>query len=90
MSMATEALCQGPRTSDIFGSDHQDDARDESVRLLLEFGARVSNRTNNPCVSRIIREALQIACMPQLLNDAIVGVAVVRQLQHAKPRPPAA
>jgi hypothetical protein len=67
----------------MFGNDTPDDARDESVRLL-ERGAFVA-RPTSPVISRIIQECVQLARVPQLLNEAVVGVAVARQ-QDQKPR----
>jgi hypothetical protein len=52
---------------------------------MLERGACVL-RATSPVVSRIIREQIQVACVPQLVNDAIVGLAVARQQQSQQPR----
>jgi hypothetical protein len=79
MSKVMEALCcSGPRSNEMFGSDQPDDARDECVRMLLERGARGYD-SNSPVISRIIQEYVQLSRVPQLVNEAIVGLAVARQ-----------
>jgi hypothetical protein len=84
MSRVMETLMEGPRSGALFDDDLPDDARDESLRLLLEFGARGFD-FNRPCVLRIVRELAALARVPQLLNEAVVGVAVVL-LQQRLPR----
>ncbi|KAG1674956.1 hypothetical protein FOA52_014751 [Chlamydomonas sp. UWO 241] len=80
-SKVMAAMCQGPRSTAMFGSDRLDDARDECVRLLLESGADSFQvpLAWRPVVSRIIREHAQLAREPQLLNEAVVGAAIARQ-----------
>jgi hypothetical protein len=64
----------------MFGSDQPDDARDECVRLLIERGARgYYYESKSPVISRIFREALALARVPQLLNEAVLGVAFAQQ-----------
>ncbi|KAG1677160.1 hypothetical protein FOA52_000966 [Chlamydomonas sp. UWO 241] len=77
MSKVMEVLMAGPRSGALFDDDQPDDVRDECIRLLLEFGARGFDY-NRPCVTRIVRDGLQ---MVQLLNEAVVGVALAQQ-QH--------
>ncbi|KAG1677948.1 hypothetical protein FOA52_001366 [Chlamydomonas sp. UWO 241] len=80
MSEVMEALCEGPRSNEMFDNDTPDDARDESIRLLLACGARmVPARCNSPVMSRIIREAVLLASVPRLVNEAVVGMAVSRK-----------
>jgi hypothetical protein len=67
----------------MFGDDQPDDACDECIRLPLERGARAES--DSPVVWRIICEYAQLARVPQLLNEAVVGVAIARQQDH-KPR----
>jgi hypothetical protein len=62
----------------LLGVDHPDDERDECVRLLLECGA-VGFNSNSPVIMRIIREVFALARAPQLLNEAVLGVAIARQ-----------
>ncbi|KAG1659659.1 hypothetical protein FOA52_007246 [Chlamydomonas sp. UWO 241] len=81
VSEAMEVLRQGPRSEELFEDDQPDGVRDECVRLLLELGAPY---TNSACESRIIREGLALARVPQLINEAIVDMAVARGQQ--KPR----
>ncbi|KAG1675862.1 hypothetical protein FOA52_001519 [Chlamydomonas sp. UWO 241] len=81
VSRAMEALRRGPRLSELFQDDQPDGVRDECVRLLLEQGAPY---TNSPCESRIIRELCQLARVPQLINEAVVGMAIVQG--QRKPR----
>jgi hypothetical protein len=81
VSKAMEALRNGPLSQELFEDDQPDGVRDNSVRLLLELGAPY---TNSPCESRIIRECLALARVPQLINEAVVGMAVARGQQ--KPR----
>jgi hypothetical protein len=84
MTKVMEVLCHGPRSNEMFGSDRPDDARDECICLLLERGARGYD-SNSPVISRIIQECVQLARVPQLLNEAVVGVAIARE-QDRKPR----
>ncbi|KAG1677355.1 hypothetical protein FOA52_010734 [Chlamydomonas sp. UWO 241] len=63
----------------LFGADQPDDARDECVRLLLELGAQCGVCADTPVVSRIIREVFTMDRVPQLLNEAVLGVAFARQ-----------
>ncbi|KAG1674680.1 hypothetical protein FOA52_007204 [Chlamydomonas sp. UWO 241] len=67
----------------LFDDDQPDDARDESIRLLLEHGA-FAVPYNSPVMSRIIREVCAMARVPQRLNEAALGVAIARQ--EDKPR----
>jgi hypothetical protein len=71
----------------LFDDDRPDDARDECVRILLERGAAIFEvpLVCRPVVSRIIQEGMQLARVPQLVNEAIVGLAVARQPDQ-KPR----
>lgn len=57
----------------LFDDDQPNNAHDECIRLLLENGADAS-----PVMKRIIREALQMVHVPQLLNEAVLGVALAR------------
>ncbi|KAG1674959.1 hypothetical protein FOA52_014754 [Chlamydomonas sp. UWO 241] len=86
MSKVMEALCQVPRSNGMFGSDRTVVVRDECIRLLLERGADVFQvpLACRPVVSRIIQESVQLARVPQLVNEAIVGLAIARQ-QDQKP-----
>jgi hypothetical protein len=86
MSKVVEALCEGPRSNEIFGSDQPDEARDECVRMLLERGASHPRR-RSPVVSRIIQEYVQLARVPQLVNEAVVSVAHARQQEQTLPPP---
>jgi hypothetical protein len=79
MTIVMETFCRGPLTKEMFEDDQPDDVRDECVCMLLEFGARVSNTTTNPCVSRIIREVFAMARVPQRINEAVLGIAAARQ-----------
>jgi ankyrin repeat protein len=85
MNEVVEVLChtQGPRSQEMFDNDTPDGARDECVALLLELGADSFN-LRRPVIARIIRECFALARVPQLVNEAIVGMAMVRQQQ--KPR----
>jgi ankyrin repeat protein len=58
--------------------DQPDSARDECVRLMFEHGAGGYD-PNSPVIRRIIREYAQLARVPQLLNLAVVGLAIERQ-----------
>ncbi|KAG1655179.1 hypothetical protein FOA52_011488 [Chlamydomonas sp. UWO 241] len=64
----------------MFDDDQPDDARDECVRLLLVHGARGFNNSS-PVMWRIIREYALMARVPQLINDAVVGLAISKQQQ---------
>ncbi|KAG1677965.1 hypothetical protein FOA52_001383 [Chlamydomonas sp. UWO 241] len=80
MSEVMEALCQGPLSNAMFDNDTPDDARDECIRLLLARGARmVPARCNSPVMARIIHEYAQLASVPQLINDAVVDMAIERK-----------
>jgi hypothetical protein len=80
MSKVMEVLMDGPRSGVMFDDDQPDDARDECIRLLLEFGAHmVPARCNSPVLLRIVRDGLQMARLPHLLNEDVVGVAVAQQ-----------
>ncbi|KAG1655617.1 hypothetical protein FOA52_007265 [Chlamydomonas sp. UWO 241] len=62
MSRVMEVLMSGPRSGALFDDDQPDDARDECVRLLLEFGAHmVPARCNSPVMLRIIRKRFALA-----------------------------
>ncbi|KAG1674962.1 hypothetical protein FOA52_014757 [Chlamydomonas sp. UWO 241] len=78
MSTVMEALHGGPWSNAMFGSDQPDVARDERIRMLFERGASYPSMPS-PVVSRIICEMAQLARVPQLLNEAFVGVAIARQ-----------
>jgi hypothetical protein len=60
--------------------DQPDDARDECIRLVqepLEFGAEGFDMADDiPVVKRIIPECAAMARVPQLLNEAVLGVAI--------------
>ncbi|KAG1665618.1 hypothetical protein FOA52_011449 [Chlamydomonas sp. UWO 241] len=81
MSMVMEALCEGPRSNEMFDQDQPDDVRDDCVCLLLERGAHVL-RADSPVVSRIVREHALLARVPQLINEAVVGMAVMQLQQN--------
>jgi ankyrin repeat protein len=89
MSKVMEALCEGPLSQALFDSDQPNDERDECIRLLMErAGADIFADTLHlirPVVLRIFRELSQLARVPQLVNEAVVGIALARQ--QAKPRP---
>ncbi|KAG1654341.1 hypothetical protein FOA52_010652 [Chlamydomonas sp. UWO 241] len=88
MTKVLETLCQGRLSKALFDSDQPDDIRDECIRLLLERGARCTACAGTPVVSRVVCELAQMAHVPQLINDAVVGMAVARQgQQQSKPRP---
>jgi len=79
MTKVMEALC---RTSPnkLFGDDKPDDARDECVRLLLERGASsIVPEMARPVLSRIVRELAQMARVPHLINEAVVGMAALKR-----------
>jgi hypothetical protein len=78
MTMVMERLCTGPRSEEMFGSDQPDDVRDECTRLLLERGACVA-RPTSPVISRIVQEYVQLARVPHLINEAVVGMAIARR-----------
>ncbi|KAG1672195.1 hypothetical protein FOA52_002895 [Chlamydomonas sp. UWO 241] len=78
LNRALQALCQGPRSDEMFGSGQPNDAH-ECVRLLLASGA---TDLYSPVVQHIICEMAQQAHVPQLLNEAIVGLAVARHEDH--------
>ncbi|KAG1667353.1 hypothetical protein FOA52_001413 [Chlamydomonas sp. UWO 241] len=90
MTKVMEVLCQEVEEEEeeeervkLFVDDHPNDARDECIRLLLERGAAIFDATLppacRPVLSRIIREHAQLARVPQLLNEAVLGVAIARQ-----------
>ncbi|KAG1667350.1 hypothetical protein FOA52_001408 [Chlamydomonas sp. UWO 241] len=96
MSRVMEVLCQeveeeqeeeGEGRMKLFDDDHPNDARDECIRLLLERGAAIFEvpLICRPVVARIIRERAQLARVPQLLNEAVLGVAIARP-HDQKPR----
>ncbi|KAG1669572.1 hypothetical protein FOA52_006345 [Chlamydomonas sp. UWO 241] len=64
----------------LLGDNHPDDARDEVIRLLLELGAGGYD-ASIPVVKRVMQELAQSARVPQLLNEAVVGVAIARRQQ---------
>ncbi|KAG1655174.1 hypothetical protein FOA52_005792 [Chlamydomonas sp. UWO 241] len=66
----------------VFDDDQPDDARDECIRLLLEHGARGLNN-NSTVMWRIIREYALMARVPQLINEAVVGLAISQQQQQS-------
>ena len=68
---------------DLFDVDQPNDARDECVRLLLELGAGGYN-PDSPVMRRIIRDRFALARAPQLLNEAVIGVAIARR-QRCEP-----
>ncbi|KAG1672227.1 hypothetical protein FOA52_002928 [Chlamydomonas sp. UWO 241] len=63
----------------MFDDDQPDDARDECVCLLMELGARCGVCDSTPVMARIIREVFAMKRVPQLINEAVVGLAAVRQ-----------
>jgi hypothetical protein len=79
MTKVMEVLCQGPLSNAMFDNDTPDEPRDESVRLLLERGASYYTMRRSPVISRIIRECVQLASVPQRLHEAVVGVAIARK-----------
>ncbi|KAG1681541.1 hypothetical protein FOA52_014047 [Chlamydomonas sp. UWO 241] len=78
MSRVMDALMQGPLSGAKAGDDQPDDARDECVRLLLDFGASGFSVTYT-CEKRIVRELAALARVPRIINDALVGLAVALQ-----------
>jgi hypothetical protein len=78
MNVVVERLMRGEQAGVLFDDSKPDDARDECVRLLIEFGADNYNPSRHPVFSRIIREALATARVPRLINEAVVGMAVAR------------
>ncbi|KAG1677953.1 hypothetical protein FOA52_001371 [Chlamydomonas sp. UWO 241] len=85
MTKVMEALCQGPQSVWLFDNDMEDATRDECVRLLLARGAdNIVPEMARPLVARIIRDLAQLASVPQLINDAVVGMAVA-QRQSSRP-----
>ncbi|KAG1665035.1 hypothetical protein FOA52_003210 [Chlamydomonas sp. UWO 241] len=81
MRKVMQVLFQGPRPKEMFDQDQPDDVRDECVCLLLEHGARAL-RADRLIVSRIIRDRLRLARVPQLINEAVVGMAVMQLQQN--------
>ncbi|KAG1668510.1 hypothetical protein FOA52_012104 [Chlamydomonas sp. UWO 241] len=79
MTNVLEILFQCRSSKALFDSDHPDDARDECIRLLLECGARCAMCADTPAVACTIRDALQLARVPQHLNKAVVGMAIALQ-----------
>ncbi|KAG1672947.1 hypothetical protein FOA52_012392 [Chlamydomonas sp. UWO 241] len=63
---------------DLFSVDQPNNTRDECVRLLLEHGAAGYDPAS-PVMRRIISECVALARAPQLLNEAVMGVAIARQ-----------
>lgn len=74
------------RYMNVVDNDQPDAARDECIRLLIENGAEVV-RATSPVMKRIIRERFVLARAPQLLNEAVLGVALARG-QEQQPRKP--
>jgi hypothetical protein len=62
----------------LFAVDQPNNARDECVLLLLEHGAAGYDPAS-PVMRRIISECVALARAPQLLNEAVMGVAIARQ-----------
>ncbi|KAG1676527.1 hypothetical protein FOA52_000070 [Chlamydomonas sp. UWO 241] len=87
MTKVIEALCQvedededeDERVSQL--DDYQpDDARDECVRPLIKLGADIFNPIlRHTVIARIVREVFAMARVPQLLNEAVLGVALARE-----------
>jgi hypothetical protein len=50
-----------------------------------QLGADSFHLPHRPVVSRIIRDAMQLARASQLINEAVVGMAIARQ-QEKRPR----
>ncbi|KAG1656347.1 hypothetical protein FOA52_011491 [Chlamydomonas sp. UWO 241] len=65
----------------LFDDDQPDDARDECICLLLEDGARGFD-SDSPVMWRIMCELVQLARVPQLINEAVVGLAISKQQQQ--------
>jgi hypothetical protein len=70
----------------MFRHDQPDYVRDECL-CLMELGARVPGvpglcLRSSPVVSRIIQERFLLARVPQLINEAVVGLAVMRLHQN--------
>ncbi|KAG1656409.1 hypothetical protein FOA52_009387 [Chlamydomonas sp. UWO 241] len=82
MTRVLEELCQGPCSKALFANDQSDDVRDECIRLLLEPGAQGAVCANTPVVSRIVCELAQLARVPQLINEAVVGMVFAHQEQQ--------
>jgi hypothetical protein len=80
MSEVMEALMDEWGRDDLFSDDDQPDgARDGCVRLLLlELGGGGFD-SYSPVMKRIIREVFQLARVPQLLNEAVGGMAAVQK-----------
>jgi hypothetical protein len=94
MTKVMEALCQDilvdeeeddededeheERFKSLFDDDQPDDARDESIHLLIEHGADAV-RATSPVMKRIIREHALMARVPQRINEAVLGIAIARQ-----------
>jgi hypothetical protein len=98
MTQVMEAFCRQEEDSDeeesdeaghLFDIDQPNNARDECVRLLLEHGS-AGYDPGSPVVRRIISECVALARAPQLLNEAVMGVAIARQQQQPMPRHDAA
>ncbi|KAG1654688.1 hypothetical protein FOA52_008549 [Chlamydomonas sp. UWO 241] len=83
MTRVLEKLCRGPPSKAPFANDQPDDVRDECFRLLLERGACTARAwCDNPVVSRIVCELAQLARVPQLINEAVVGLVFAHQGQQ--------
>ncbi|KAG1675890.1 hypothetical protein FOA52_001547 [Chlamydomonas sp. UWO 241] len=68
----------------LLDNDHPD-VRDECVRLLLEqHGAATGFSLSSPVVSRIFRELSQLARVPQLINEAVVEMALEREQRQQR------
>jgi hypothetical protein len=80
MSKVMERLCTGARSEQLFVDNEPDDARDDSIRLLLSLGANnIVPEMARPVLSRIIREHAQMVRVPHLINEAVVGMAAARK-----------
>ncbi|KAG1678622.1 hypothetical protein FOA52_012629 [Chlamydomonas sp. UWO 241] len=68
--------CHGHQKA-LLNIDQPDAARDECVRLLLAWGAE--GLSNTTVAKRIVRELAQMAGVPHLINEAIVGLAAAQK-----------
>jgi hypothetical protein len=78
MDQGDGGAVQGERSNELFDVDQPDDARDECVHLLVEYGAHGFD-TGRPVFKRIIRECFAQARVPQRINEAVLGMAIARQ-----------
>ena len=69
------------RLKPLLEHDNPCGVRDECIRLLLARGAGGYD-PGSPVMSRIIRELAQLARAPHLINEAVMGMAAVRQRQQ--------